>query len=182
MSSVSHFSSKTLSLNWITRPDTEGDDHNKSPACSWTVSLSILVHQHYRHYTFPMTKMNRAWSTFLVLMVILQSTSCSPLPQACSQQSQGPTLQDCAYDTTKDQCGNEVCLRGPGEMCGGKYGRWKLSRIEKLIINNWNSRYGTCADGLMCSNCNRCQGCSFRTFICWEDKNCIYWPDQLKFW
>ena len=35
-------------------------------------------------------------------------------------------------------------------------------------------RYGTCADGLMCSNCNRCQGCSFKTFICWDDRNCIW--------
>ena len=23
-------------------------------------------------------------------------------------------------------------------------------------------RYGRCANGLMCSNCNRCQGCSFQ--------------------
>lgn len=36
-------------------------------------------------------------------------------------------------------------------------------------------RYGICADGLMCSNCNRCQGCSFQTFMCWDDKNCIWW-------
>ena len=36
------------------------------------------------------------------------------------------------------------------------------------------ARYGTCADGLMCSNCNRCQGCSFKTFICWDDRNCIW--------
>jgi hypothetical protein len=60
-----------------------------------------------------------------------------------------------------------------------------------------SGRYGRCANGLMCSNCNRCQGCSFQvqdkvcpsvldgqmersftlplqTFICWDDKDCIW--------
>eukprot|EP00092_Neocalanus_flemingeri_P000787 GFUD01000838.1.p1 GENE.GFUD01000838.1~~GFUD01000838.1.p1 ORF type:complete len:105 (+),score=22.27 GFUD01000838.1:258-572(+) len=81
----------------------------------------------------------------------------SPLPPACGQHRSNVTTRECTYGTTMDNCGQTVCLKGPGEMCGGKFGR-----------------YGTCADGLMCSNCNRCQGCSFRTFICWDDRNCIW--------
>ena len=35
----------------------------------------------------------------------------------------------------------------PGDICGGEEGR-----------------YGLCGEGLTCSNCNRCTGCSFNTF------------------
>jgi len=89
-------------------------------------------------------------------MILVQS---NPLPPTCSQipVNSNPEELDCYYGITSDMCGNKACLKGPGEMCGGKYGR-----------------YGTCADGLMCSNCNRCQGCSFRSFMCWDDKNCIW--------
>ena len=50
-----------------------------------------------------------------------------------------------------------ISIAGPGEVCGGK-----------------NERYGICGEGLMCSNCQRCQGCSLKTFECFDDRQCIW--------
>ena len=33
------------------------------------------------------------------------------------------TAANCVYGVTRDACNNVVCLKGPSEMCGGKYGR-----------------------------------------------------------
>jgi len=123
----------------------------------------------------------------IVLMFLISTIDSLALPPNCDSQPVAET-DSCIYGTTQDLCGRTVCLKGPGEMCGGRFGR-----------------YGRCADGLMCSNCNRCQGCSFQvptghpslaavlleteqwkeegevetqsywlTFICWDDKDCIY--------
>merc|ERR1712106_577123 len=46
----------------------------------------------------------------------------------------------------------QVCNRGPGQFCDGGY--------------------GPCDEGLVCSTCNRCEGCSFKTFTCWQDTEC----------
>ena len=51
----------------------------------------------------------------------------------------------------------KLSCSGPGEVCGGKH-----------------QRYGICGEGLMCSNCNRCQGCSMKTFECFDDRQCIW--------
>ena len=58
---------------------------------------------------------------------------------------------------------------------------WPNLAFESVARLWWNVsysnlclRYGMCADGLMCSNCNRCQGCSFTTFMCWDDHDCIW--------
>ena len=58
----------------------------------------------------------------VVSLVSLDQTGGNPLPPSCSgpQPSSQPR---CDYSTTKDSCGNTVCLKGPGEMCGGKYSR-----------------------------------------------------------
>ena len=50
----------------------------------------------------------------------------------------------------------QSCTKGPGDHCGGK-----------------DNLYGTCGEGLMCSNCNRCIGCSRKTFECFDDRLCI---------
>ena len=84
----------------------------------------------------------------MLVMVIVEMCTGSPLFPTCTQPYFDVGDAECKYGITKNNCGQTVCLKGPGEMCGGKFGG-----------------YGTCADGLMCSNCNRCQGCSFRTFI-----------------
>eukprot|EP00090_Calanus_glacialis_P023354 TRINITY_DN36034_c0_g1_i1.p2 TRINITY_DN36034_c0_g1~~TRINITY_DN36034_c0_g1_i1.p2 ORF type:complete len:106 (-),score=26.78 TRINITY_DN36034_c0_g1_i1:225-542(-) len=102
-------------------------------------------------------KMRMMMVVLTVVMVLAGLGAGSPLPPACGQHQPEVSPSDCTYGITTNNCGHTVCLKGPGEMCGGKFGR-----------------YGTCADGLMCSNCNRCQGCSFRTFICWDDRNCIW--------
>ena len=84
----------------------------------------------------------------------------------------------CQFGTVPGPCGGEVCLKGPGEVCGGA-----------------RARYGKCAEGLLCSDCNRClvkyksarcenvintgccrcQGCSLTSFTCWYDDQCISW-------
>jgi len=103
---------------------------------------------------FRMTTMTMGLG--IVLMFLISTIDSLALPPNCDSQPVAET-DSCIYGTTQDLCGRTVCLKGPGEMCGGRFGR-----------------YGRCADGLMCSNCNRCQGCSFQTFICWDDKDCIY--------
>ena len=71
----------------------------------------------------------------------------------------------CLHGTTEGPCG-AMCLKGPGEICGGN-----------------NNMYGVCGDGLSCSNCNRCSGCSFTTFTCHDEDHCIsaqdYWLASL---
>jgi len=102
--------------------------------------------------------------SLVTIISLISSTTSTPLPTGCNHKSHNShwNPDNCIYGTTKDACGNDQCTKGPGEMCGGKFGR-----------------YGTCADGLMCSNCNRCQGCSFKTFKCWDDRNCIWWFSNL---
>lgn len=94
----------------------------------------------------------------VVFVVVLAALSMgNPLPPACEDGRVDVNPELCSYGSVVDKCGKRVCSKGPGEMCGGKYGR-----------------YGICDDGLMCSNCNRCQGCSFKTFRCWDDPDCIW--------
>ena len=69
----------------------------------------------------------------------LQEDKCSapgnPLPPACSQHHpshHGGEPLECHYGKTRDTCGNMVCMKGPGEMCGGKYGR---SVHHSFIVN-----------------------------------------------
>ena len=52
------------------------------------------------------------------------------------------------------------------------------SKIEKKIKCKFFS-------GLVCSNCNRCQGCSLRTYECFDDPKCIWsapmeWNNRQK--
>ena len=68
-----------------------------------------------------------SWARLMMMMaamvlVSLDLAGGTPLPPSCSgpQPSNQPR---CDYSTTKDSCGNTVCLKGPGEMCGGKYSR-----------------------------------------------------------
>jgi len=60
---------------------------------------------------------------------------------------------ECEFGVTVDTCGQKHCMKGPGEFCGGL-----------------NSIYGLCAPGLVCSDCNRCRGCSVKTLKCFEDE------------
>merc|ERR1712037_566331 len=81
------------------------------------------------------------------------------LPPWCSTSSTSSTstsLTSCQFGLGRASCGVEQCLKGPGEMCGGP----------------WH-RYGKCAEGLVCSACHRCQGCSFISFTCWQDEACF---------
>ena len=66
----------------------------------------------------------------------------------------------CKYGYEVDACGTFFCSKGPKSYCGGKF-----------------ERYGVCGDGLMCNKCNRCTGCSTKTFECWYDEHCIWSSD-----
>jgi len=67
---------------------------------------------------------------------------------------------NCKYGFEVDACGTHFCSKGPKSYCGGKF-----------------ERYGVCGEGLMCNKCNRCTGCSTKTFQCWYDDNCIWSSD-----
>jgi len=68
--------------------------------------------------------------------------------------------KNCKYGFEVDACGTHFCSKGPKSYCGGKF-----------------ERYGVCGEGLMCNKCNRCTGCSTKTFQCWYDDNCIWSSD-----
>lgn len=101
-------------------------------------------------------------STMVFIMVMMAfnlALIVKAYPRACAY-NRGQRVDDvkkCRYGWEVDPCGNKICTKGPGEVCGGK-----------------NQRYGICGEGLMCSNCNRCQGCSLRTFECFDDPKCIW--------
>ena len=68
----------------------------------------------------------------LTLMVPLASA----YPRGCGysrSQRVGIRVDDaskCTYGWEVDACGNQICTKGPGEVCGGK-----------------NQRYGVCGEG-----------------------------------
>ena len=67
----------------------------------------------------------------------------------------------CEHGDGLGPCGR-VCLKGPGDVCGGR-----------------RNVYGQCGESLKCSACNRCVGCSFRSFVCFTDRECLYQDDAL---
>ena len=96
----------------------------------------------------------------LIFIACISIESVSAYPRICGNSRNHHVVADvkeCRYGWETDICGHKSCSKGPGETCGGK-----------------DQRYGVCGEGLMCSNCNRCQGCSFRTFRCYDDRNCIW--------
>eukprot|EP00092_Neocalanus_flemingeri_P041620 GFUD01045325.1.p1 GENE.GFUD01045325.1~~GFUD01045325.1.p1 ORF type:complete len:112 (+),score=20.78 GFUD01045325.1:87-422(+) len=72
-----------------------------------------------------------------------------PIPHSDCVEYRELALPICTYGGTTNHCGQATCLKGPGQICGGSYGQ--------------------CADNLLCSLHSRCEGCSFRTFKCWDN-------------
>ena len=64
-------------------------------------------------------------TVFVMMIGLLSIVHSNPLPSGCKHSSQYHHISEesCTYGTTKDSCGNDQCLKGPGEMCGGKFGR-----------------------------------------------------------
>lgn len=83
--------------------------------------------------------------------------NCLLNPELAVDPEEAPS---CKYGFEVDACGSFFCSKGPSSYCGGKF-----------------ERYGVCGDGLMCNKCNRCTGCSTKTFECWYDVNCIWSSD-----
>jgi len=106
-----------------------------------------------------------AFVAAVALLVLLWVPSGSYAMPYSSQDSCGMNVRfrvndvsKCRYGWERDACGNTLCTKGPGALCGGKYGR-----------------YGVCGEGLFCDNCNRCKGCSTITYECFGDDHCISW-------
>ncbi len=120
--------------------------HRPSTAATPSVSLHLVI--------------------LLLLFVALFPADSSAFPRRCREARQLRTWRQmddsfdassCKYGWETDVCGVRRCTKGPGDLCGGKH-----------------QRYGICGEGLMCSNCNRCYGCSLKTFECFEDRTCNY--------
>ena len=84
--------------------------------------------------------------SFSLLLLLISCPLAPSLPHWCRQRlahsSHTPRpanhLNSCQFGSGPGPCGGEVCLKGPGEVCGGA-----------------RARYGNCAEGLLCSDCNR---------------------------
>ncbi|GAB0088272.1 hypothetical protein DMENIID0001_026670 [Sergentomyia squamirostris] len=63
----------------------------------------------------------------------------------CEQYSQKTvkSSDECQYGVKVNNCGNLVCYKGRGEICGEDY-------VDEI-------RHGECAEGLIC--CGKCMGC-----------------------
>ena len=104
-------------------------------------------------------------SLFFVLLNLAEDANASPyIMSNCllnPQLAVDPNdALNCKYGFEVDACGTYFCSKGPKSYCGGKF-----------------ERYGVCGEGLMCNKCNRCTGCSTKTFECWYDDNCIWSSD-----
>ena len=81
-----------------------------------------------------------------LLLLLISYPLVSSLPHWCrhrlahSSHTPRPAHHpnSCQFGSGPGPCGGEVCLKGPGEVCGGA-----------------RDRYGKCAEGLLCSDCNR---------------------------
>ena len=60
-----------------------------------------------------------------VVLLLVMAGLClgTPLPPACQDGRTNVQPTDCPYHVKVDKCGKQVCAKGPGEMCGGMYGR-----------------------------------------------------------
>ncbi|TRY71472.1 hypothetical protein TCAL_13025 [Tigriopus californicus] len=94
----------------------------------------------------------------IVLALVIQSQAYPRcIVSRFRNSKQDVNKDDCKYGWEVDSCGETVCTKGPGEVCGGRF-----------------QIYGICGEGLMCSNCGRCHGCSFKTFECYDDPKCVW--------
>ena len=101
-------------------------------------------------------------STLSICMLMLSTPPpSSALPTSglvwCYWAGHAALSGSCLHGEMMGPCGR-VCLRGPGEMCGGR-----------------GDRYGVCGGGMACSDCNKCEGCSSSTGECAQDRECHAW-------
>ena len=92
---------------------------------------------------------------FLLLLTLTMMTTVLARPQASSRVSRArksPEPEDCVHGWVMTARGGRVCKKGPRGVCGGSQGQ-----------------YGVCGENLVCSQCNRCTGCSFTVFRCYSD-------------
>ena len=101
--------------------------------------------------------------TFLSSFLLL---SCNGRPQhswrslMCLHAGPPSLPGSCLHGEIATVCG-VVCKKGPSDICGGS-----------------GDQYGVCGDGLTCSDCNRCTGCSYAAFKCFSDTKCVSYQDM----
>ena len=88
-----------------------------------------------------------------IFIIEQHSSIVSFRPKGLVHNSELQRTQDCS--NLKGFCGQE-CYKGPGDICGGL-----------------GDQYGVCGEGLVCSSCNRCIGCSYNSFTCFDDHECL---------
>ncbi|CAL4101468.1 unnamed protein product, partial [Meganyctiphanes norvegica] len=94
-------------------------------------------------------------ATLLVVVLATQMTSMADAAPNCDDSYMPNTIPSrCKFGIAQDWCRRQVCAKGPGEQCGG---RWL--------------QHGTCGAGLYCA-CNRCTGCSPVTLDCFYGQFC----------
>merc|ERR1712150_67681 len=120
-----------------------------------SVKSSLISRQHL--YQDKMQAKLMIFS-FTLLFILHPLVDCRPQRSWLSQQCVQPG--SCLHGSL-GPCGGE-CRKGPGEICGGS-GR----------------QYGVCGEGLTCSDCNRCTGCSYTSFKCYSEEACV---SSTDFW
>ena len=108
---------------------------------------------------------------FCLALLYTHTLLCMGAPQLrsisdiwCYRAGEAAVVGLCDHGDMVGPCGR-VCLKGPGQVCGGP-----------------RSVYGQCGESLHCSSCNRCVGCSFSSFVCFDDRDCLYQDDRLFRW
>ena len=106
-------------------------------------------------YQATMSRLNMFLLILLVAIMLTTSVLGRPgaRPRCYYGARQSAKPGDCGVEGwVMSACGGRVCRKGPGGVCGGSQGQ-----------------YGVCGEGLQCSECNRCTGCSYIAFRCYSD-------------
>ena len=129
----------------------------------------VIFHQSKSGYKAVNIISNKMFNTRQCLIMIVVSCliiSTYSRPQnswrslRCLQAGATPSPSSCLHGSLSTPCG-PVCKKGPSDICGGS-----------------GDQYGVCGDGLSCSDCNRCTGCSFTAFKCFSDNSCVSFQDM----
>ena len=160
--SISQHNLAYSNTNTISQPK------NASDLTNYTTNRERIFKGYGRNFlTSPLNFQFLTFFSLLIIMLLSISVEVNGSPFIMSNCLLNPNLavdpdeaKNCKFGYEVDACGTYFCSKGPKSYCGGKF-----------------ERYGVCGEGLMCNKCNRCTGCSTKTFQCWYDDNCIWSSD-----
>eukprot|EP00088_Acartia_fossae_P000924 TRINITY_DN10347_c0_g1_i2.p1 TRINITY_DN10347_c0_g1~~TRINITY_DN10347_c0_g1_i2.p1 ORF type:complete len:109 (-),score=11.23 TRINITY_DN10347_c0_g1_i2:336-662(-) len=101
-------------------------------------------------------KTTTTFAAVFMIYLVLITTSVLSMNTCRLEGVEQKKPEECVYGRYLDFCDTWRCLKGPGDTCGGR-----------------RNVHGECGSGLICSNCNRCTGCSYQSFMCWEELDCM---------